>query len=756
MLQKILTMHPKSRSHLNQKGILSIFFFFYATQLLNAQNEEIAPLLYNPDLLSGHGSSFEKSKSKTFDSTFIYVTDTLNLPLLDEFSNNHFQKYSLDFNAPNVTSDKKYRMLEINTNLPIPNQLRFAGQVTFKRTFNVETATYVDTPFTPTIYNVGSLDTYPVSYVPTPLYPPYYIYDTIGISDESDTVWIADPGFYQDSATQFFMTISDPNAFWLDVKAYHNYRFAFNPRTLGVVTFDGLDENGFPYNIGSTAKGWADVLTSKPIDLSPYSINDSIYFSFLYQAGGLGDVPELGDSLVLEFFAVNQNQWKRVWGITGNGTNTFKAVHLPITEPNYFKKGFQFRFRNYGGLSGSLDHFHVDYVSLKKLSGYQDTLFKDFAFSYPLGSLLKEFTSVPWDHFKNNPQGKMNDKVAITVHNGSNLSENNQNGTIQVLYNGVVEGTFSLNAQILSGGNINYAPRTTYVSYHDLSGGYIFDTTKLNPYQEFQLRSNVSAQFPNFPFNDSTSGVQVFSNYYSYDDGTAEAAYGPTGKQARLAIKFNAYEADSLIGLKIHFVPSVNDVSGKLFLLSVWDDDNGRPGNLLYEDDVFIPRSPSYEKTRNGFKTFYFNDTMRVPVSTSFFVGWRQLDSDRLNVGLDRNLDNSDKTFYSVDNGNSWHKSAIKGSVMIRPVFSTELDKQLGLGLKNQEKKIGVYPNPTEDQLHINIPLEEFKGATLYGLTGTLIRTIDENQFTIADLTPGIYLLRINGSNQLIRICRKP
>jgi hypothetical protein len=349
----------------------------------------------------------------------------------------------------------------------------------------------------------------------------------------------------------------------------------------------------------------------------------------------------------------------------------------------------------------------------------------------------------------------MNDKTEIAVQNGSNLTENNQNGAIKVSYNGAVEGSFSLNAQVLSGGNINYGPRSTYTSYHDLSGGYNFDATKLGPEQVFDVSATASAQFPNLAQNDSTSGLQVFSNYYSYDDGTAEAAYGPTGAQSRLAMRFKSYESDSLIGLKIHFVPSVNDVSGKLFLITVWEDNGGLPGDVLYEDDIFFPRSPNYSGSRNGFLNYFFLDTMKVAVGTTFYVGWRQLDPERLNVGLDRNLDHSHNTFYSVDNGVTWKQSSIKGSVMIRPIFSTSLDTQLGISTLKHESPISIYPNPSEDKVVIDIPWDQFQGATLHTPSGTTVKTISETSFSVVDLSPGMYFLKIIGTGQLVRICRQ-
>jgi hypothetical protein len=722
---------------------------------LLAQGEEVGPLTRNFDLL-GKTMNIEKTGAQTFDSTFIYIPDTLQLPIFDEFTKNHFQVYSDDYNASGVSFEKKYRILDQVTLLPVGNQLTLTGQATFRRTFDLVTSTFVDQTFTPTAYQVGELSTYPVVYTTTNLYPPYYIYDTIGAPDFSDTVWITDPEFFQDSATQFFMQLSDPNAFWLDDRAYHNYRFAVNPRTLGVVSFDGLDAQGYPYAIGTSITNWADALTSKPIDLSLFTAGDSLYFSFLYQAEGFGDVPEPSDSLIVEFYAKELDQWFRVWGDSGQVTSEFKVGHIRLSEAKYFKKGFQFRFRNYGALSGSLDHFHIDYVHLRDLSGYQDTLFKDFAFSYPSGSLLKTYSSVPWDHYKNNFSGKMNDQYVVTVHNGSNLTENNQNGTVQVSYAGVPEGSFALNGQTLSGGNINYEPRTTYTSLHDLSGGYFFDPSKTEPQQLFDVLTTASAQFPNLAINDSSSFEQRFSNYYSYDDGSAEAAYGPTGVQARLAVKYVSYEEDSLIGLQMHFVPSVNNVSGNLFLITVWDSDGGVPGAVLYEDDVFFPRNPLYATERNGFINYYFKDTIKVAVGTEFFVGWRQLDPERLNIGLDRNLDNSDQTYYSVDNGISWNQSAIQGSVMLRPIFSTSLDPTLGLP-KASSKVAGVevYPNPAEDIVTIRGFEGTFSGANLFSLSGGLIKQIDDPVFSVEGIAPGMCFIQVNGSAQTCRLLIK-
>ncbi len=720
------------------------------------QGESTAPLTSNPDIYKAvkQKKGIEKSGT-TFDSTFIYYSDTLSLPFFDEFSKNHFQTYNASYSDPGVTFDKKYRILDNNTLLPITNDKYFTAQQTFRRIYDLTTSTYIDELFDDTLYKTCSLASYPVTYATTSLYPPYYIYDTIGGTDVSDTIWITNPEYFQDSATQFFSTINDPNSYWLDNKVYHNYRYAVNPWSLGVATFDGLNETGYPYAIESTVTNYADYLTSKPINMAGYDAGDSVYFSFLVQPEGLGDIPEASDSLVLEFYAKDLDQWFRIWSMSGAATSDFKVGHIRIEDPKYFKKGFQFRFKNYGALSGSLDHFHLDYVHLREFSGYQDTLFKDFAFSYPIGSLLKDYTSVPWDHYMNNSAGKMNDSVQVVVHNASNLPENNQNGLVEVSYNGVPEGNYTLNATILSGGNINYGPQTTYTSYHDFSAGYQYDITKTGNKQRFDILATAAAQFPNLAQNDSTTGHQYFANYYSYDDSTAEAAYGPTGAQARLAVKYDAYEADSLVGMYIHFVPSVNDVSNKLFLLTVWDDNNGEPGNVLYEDNVFFPRQPEYGSNRNQFITYYFMDTMKVAVGTTFYVGWRQFDPDRLNVGLDRNIDHSEKTFYSLNNGVTWIQSAIPGSVMIRPIVSTSMDNELGV--QEHQHSIAsavIYPNPTSNEISVRVENGLFKGLEIYNLQGKLILSSDVESVQLLDQPAGMYFVRVIGVDGMFKIIK--
>ncbi len=717
-----------------------LFLAIISTSYSFSQVLELGPMTSNPSI-SFNEKTLLKTGSNSIDSTFIFSTDTLSLPFYDEFSANKFQKYLGDFSANGVTSILYYRLIDPLSSLPLSASTSLTNQQTFNRIYDASTSTFIDNNFQATSVKVGDLTSYPVQYETLPLFPPYYIYDTIGVPDISDTLWITNPDFFQDSARQFFMPINDPSKLWTDDFAYHNYRFAVNPRSLGVVTFDGLDEMGFPYEIGTSITNYADKLTSKPIDLSNNLALDSIYFSFLYQAQGFGDIPEQSDSLVLEFYAKDLDQWFRVWGTNGGSVLPFKAAHIPLTENKYLKKGFQFRFRNYGSLAGSLDHFHIDYVHLRTASSHNDTLFKDFALVYPLNTLLKNYTSVPWDHYKNSLDNKMADSLKIELYNGSPTAENYQDGFLSFSLDNVFS-LFVLPGFNLAEQQINFFPREVLTSYHNLTNGNSFDKTLPGIQQSFTVKANASAQFPNDLINDSTGFFQNFTNFYSYDDGSSEAAFGPTGSQARLAVRFDAYEADSLIGVSFQFVPSVVDVSNKLFLLTVWSENDDEPDQILYEDDVFNPRNPIYPTGDEQFVTYYFLDTIKVPVNTSFFVGWRQLDPERLNLGLDRNLDFSSKIKFSVNGGATWLTSPFSGTAMIRPVFSTKLDQFIGINEETFDVKI--FPNPTTDIFQIILPQEDNNlEKILLDQTGRILLKTNENQIDLSNFSTGYFFLQI-------------
>ena len=732
--------------------LLGIVVVLFSTITLFAQ-ESIEPIGFE---VRGHGKQVLKAASATLDSTFVYTYDTLSLPILDEFSKSKFQDHHALPTDPNVTQQLYYELLDLSDN-PMPANSVYTSTIT--KRYTTSNGNTTNASLTPVSVKYNNLTTYPIQYSTVNAYPPYNIYDTLDYPNSPDTIYVDVPNYLQDSAMIFTAHLSDQNAIWIDSSAYRNFTHAVNPWTLGVVTFDGLNANGYPYAFGSTLTNYADYLTSKAIDLSSNTPSDSIYLSFLVQREGFGDEPEPSDSLILEFYSSSQDAWHRIWSINGGNLGDFQRAHIRITQAQYFTSGFKFRFKNYGGLSGMLDEFHLDYVYLRKNSGYQDTVFKDFAFVYPVGSLIKTYTQVPWDHWVNDPT-HMNPVVQVTVRNGSNLPENTPDGNVAISYNGTVEGNFNLQGQTLSNGDLNYAPYTVYPSFHDFSTGYVFSTTPSVEEKTFDIKSNATAPFAHPTINDTTYTQQVFGDVYAYDDGTAEAGYGITGAQARFALRFDPYEADTLIGVRIHFVPTVYDVSDKLFLLTVWADNNGVPGTVLYSDNFLNPRYPVYNDGRGVFTDYMIPDSMYVSLQQApFYVGIRQVDADRLNMGFDRNNNNSSKAFYSLNGGSTWSHSTIAGSQMIRPIFLTAANHDLAVHEEAAElNNWYVYPNPTSGLFHLRFDkMELYEGAIIRSISGQVIGTIDksETSFSLENYPQGMYFIEAIGNPSIVKVIRQ-
>ena len=724
------------------KNLLLLSILFFVCTALYAQHESLEPLLYQ---VRGEGKqqSLKTGTNPTINGQFFYNLDTLELPFFDDFCTNKFQPYTATPSDPNVTTVFYYSMLDAS-DVPMPLGTVFSELPTYKIEIDTIDDTQDTTWFVSTTIKYNSLASYPVDVYGTyEVYPPYIIIETLGTSIDPDTIWIEANLLMQDTAEVYIADVSNPEAVWIDYQAYHNYTRGVEPWSLGVVTFDGLDENGFPYAINTTFTDYADHLTSKVINLN-YPAVDSIYFSFLFQAGGFGDMPEEEDSLILQFFNVNTQLWENAWGTAGVPMSDFKLVHIPINQSRYLQNGFKFRFRNYGGLSGDLDNWHIDYVNLRRLSGYQDTLVKDFAFVYPVSTLLKDYTSIPWKHFRNNPSNLMSDNFELVVRNGSNLPENNQPGDLKVYYEGNLEHTYTFPGQALSAGDLNYAPRTVYYSYHDLGTDYEFPTSMSNDTTvvfDFEIAASAPfAQLTNS--NDTTRGQQVFANYYAYDDGSAEAAYGVTGLQARLAYQFHSLEPDSLVAVQMCFVPSVYDHRDKIFLLTVWGDNGGKPGAVLYQDDFFFPSSPVYMEGKDLFWHYYFRDNVKIPISGTFYVGWRQIEGDRLNIGFDRNTNAQSRVFYSTDGELNWFNSSFEGAMLMRPVVSSKLDYLLNVDDFEMEETtpLVVYPNPFTNTIHFSFvnPGE----VEVYALDGRKVVTSAWDEvIETTSLSTGIYVL---------------
>jgi hypothetical protein len=737
-------------------------FAVFLSLLSFAQEEFVRPLLVNPNISP---TVYQQRLGNTLDSTFIYNIDTLDLPVWDDFSISKFIPYTAGYTDGNVTSQLYYQLMNSTNTVPQNPALTFCNTdhahhdtISMIGTVATTFTSYFPTPIS---VWVNDLTAFPVTGILTNLYEECYVLvDSIidGVPDpDQDTIfYTASPDFVQDSARVFMVDYADPTKIWIDKYAYHNYTYAYQPWSLGVATLDGVDENGWPYDFGNTsAHESADVLTSRPINLAG-KIN--VYLTFLYQAEGYGNAPEIDDSLLLEFWIVDSNRWMPSgWYSQMNPTpiDVWDTVHWQIPSAA-LDDGFRFRFRNWASTSGALDHWHIDYVNLKDNDLPTVSNFSDLAISEPIKTILDDYTSVPWDHFKNaDASDKMIDTLKVRVYNSDLTPTNFANGGLEIRFENMLQGgsPYTLaNPAITSEWTGNWELGLNKYPY-PLQANYTFnDGVTAAPQAAFDIKLNIDAAVSGsnvYDVNDTTYYVQDFRNYYSYDDGSAEAAYGITGSHSLLAYKFEAYEEDTLTGVLMHFVPSVYDHSDELFLLTVWDDNAGQPGAIIYQDDYFNTQSPEYSGAMNGFRYYTFMANGKVAVPQTFYVGWEQIGSTSLNVGMDQNVANGDKIYRNVSG--SWLTSAFSSSLLIRPVFSTGLNYTLSDEVLEEKVvetvSVNLYPNPVNQQLTIETNANYFS-VTLYDITGRVVMTIlNETQLDVSGLMNGIYIADIRDAN---------
>ncbi|MCG8574888.1 MAG: T9SS type A sorting domain-containing protein [Flavobacteriales bacterium] len=748
-----------------------IYLFGFLVSLSAFGQEQIFPLKSNPYLFSEKVFQ-ERSGATTIDSTFIYSMDTLELPIWDDFSLNKFEQYDADYTDPEVSSTWYYALLDESMAVLHLDSTYCDSTLAHHDTI-VVTEGIVDTytSYFPTVQtiNVSDLCNYPVEYVEMNLYRECYtLVDSVidGVPDPDQDTIFYEPTFVQDSAHVFFVDVDNPDLIWVDHYACHNYRFAVDPWSLGVATFDGLNENGMPYDFGNaSAHEEADHLTSKHINLAGKT---DVYLTFLYQAKGHGNDPDDQDSLLLDFWNPDSGKWyPSGWFVDGTVTpNEWDTVHwaIPIA---LLKDGFRFRFRNWASTSGALDHWHIDYVNLKDNDLPTIDNFSDLAISYPINTLLKDYTSVPWDHFQNaDAASKMVDEAELFVFNSDNDATNFSDGNLEIRHNGILQGgsPFVLpNAAVGGGWTGNWEVGLNAYPY-DVNGIYSYDNSVTSdPQAMFDVKINIASDVgaSNVHLeNDTNYFQQRFDNYYSYDDGSAEAAYGLNGAHAFLAYEFEAYEVDTLTGILMHFVPWVDDLSSKLFLLTVWEDDGGKPGEIIYQDDYFEAHSPNYAGSKSGFKYFEFYNTeyavdvpgepknrLGVPLTgTKFYVGWEQIDDESLQIGLDWNIDNGEKIWRNTSG--TWLQSSFDCSLLIRPVFSTGLNYTLSQDdLQNTGMEISMYPNPTTNQLNFTGLPDQF-ALSIFDMSGRLVhQSLNETSILVSDLETGVYVVDIRDEN---------
>ncbi len=526
---------------------------------------------------------------------------------------------------------------------------------------------------------------------------------------------------------------------WSDNYAFINNTYSNQQITIGIATLDALDNEGKLYETATSEGFEADHLTSQPLNLN-YPSTENIWLSFYYQPGGLGDKPELKDSLTLQFFAPEESRWRSVWKADTSRQLKFKPVIIRIENSRYLKNGFKFRFVNWASLSsdikdpsmiGNCDHWNIDYVYLDKNRNAADTSIADVAFRAPLRSILKTYEAMPWKQFRQVYLQEMGSAIPIHYRNNDIITRNvTRNFEIRDMFTNTISHSFSAGAANVDPfTNVDYNANLIYTFNNSSTDSAIFRITCYLKTDDFDPKGN-----------DTIIYNQVFRNYFAYDDGSSEGGYGINGQGSRnamVAYRFKSYLQDTIRAIRICFNDSYLNSNQRAFDLMIWDDNNGLPGNVIYSaDNVLV--EPGDEI--NGYHTYILPDG--VMVNGVFYAGWRQRSETFLNAGFDVNTPNRSRQYYWL-NG-TWLQSQKDGSIMIRPVVGAPIKSTSSDDVNPPDpKRYTIWPNPASDYINLNCSdLANSRSAfiSIIDMQGReLMKVQYSERIDISRIRPGIY-----------------
>ncbi len=539
---------------------------------------------------------------------------------------------------------------------------------------------------------------------------------------------------------------------WLDRDVYINNNFAVNPPSIGVATFDLLNQSGLIYDTSNTNQFPADFLTSKFIDLSNYAPSDSIYLSFFYQPQGTSySSPQNADSLVLQF-RTSDKDWLSIWSVTGSTLKDFKQIMIPVIDTSYLKNSFQFRFFNYASIGGSQnqedaindDYWNLDYIVLDTARSINDTSHIDISFTHFNSSLFLGYYSVPWKHYNLNKMPM--DSIDFRFRN---LDKEDRAANFYT-YQLYVNNTLTDNIKV---GSINISAFSTAARINtldEISNQTGFNSnipSNLNDSTEFKVvkfyKEFITNSDSSYLYNDTSKYSQYFYNYYAYDDGSAESGLAILQSGEKYAFKIAPLQSDTLRGLSMFFnrYKDYGTADPSVFSLCVWDNNNGKPGDIIYQEDNI---SPKYKNGINSFSTYKFKEA--VYVEDTIFVGFINDTQKGYSIGYDFNNDNNNQVYYTTSN--TWYHLS-KGTPMIRALMGDNF-VDISVPESPSKESIKVYPNPTNNTLRIQLKEQTQYQLRIYNNIGRLLinKTIINSQnINLKEYGSGVYLILIQNKN---------
>lgn len=518
--------------------------------------------------------------------------------------------------------------------------------------------------------------------------------------------------------------------------------------TVGVLTLDAIDVQGWLYDAASVEVFPADTATSLPVRLDSLSPSDSVVLSFYYMPGGgtgqmwerMGLTPDAQDTLFLDFYKAADSMWHTVWFCGGSereeGEPRWRYAAVALTDIGYFDSTFRFRFRNFASLestpkagkAGNCDYWHIDYLLMdSSRTMAPEPAMRDIAFAAPAPSLLRGYRAMP---FRQYVAGDMVTTMEMKI-------TNRYSSELATQYGFSIQDSLGNELYSYDGGYENAPPFATG-GYQTAAGhaspqvGYTFPTMTEPTTYEVVHTVRAGSSGDDYGKNDTVRYRQIFSNYYAYDDGTPENGYSltSTAPSMLLAYRFDLSVEDTLTAIDIFFNSTLDEANADIdFHLMLWTvGTDGKPQEVLYRDEARRRPVPG------RFNRYILESP--VLVQGGLFVGFEQQGNDFINLGFDRS-NNTAGRIYSHTEGD-WKQSYLSGSLMIRPYFgiaaTVEIDKPQVMAFCPV-----VYPNPASEWVRVNT---EVRCLALYDMFGRKVAESQQASLYVGSQPDGVYLLR--------------
>ena len=578
--------------------------------------------------------------------------------------------------------------------------------------------------------------------------------------------------FWDDFSYSDTLTYPKESLWQYGKSVFMNNGLGIKQPTKNIVTFDGVDSLGKPYNVNDVlAKGLADKLVSQPIQMNLVdpALRGTVYLSFFYQVKGRGENPDLGDQLILSC-KNSDNKWESIYVIENNDAlqpDVFYQAVIPVTSDRFFHKAFQFRLQNFARLSGPYDTWNVDYIYLNTGRSVSDTPYPDRSVSSALNSLFVDYYAMPVRHFLKNTSGNLK-KPSLDLYNlkSGNLQPFDYSTEAKIttkIGNKVTSkkiildvaqdpGTILVGLQFLKLTLNKIPPESAFDPSADSIGIKLKYgmSTKDNIPPEQNGDYNAAKYSPiDFRTNDTIQANYTLASYYAYDDGSAEYGAGLNQSGSYLAFKFNlkSSQSETLTYVDIYF-PEFGDNTNQSLKLQIRSDLTDPTSTILYEQNINVKRT-----TQSKFVRYTLSPS--VVVTGAFYIGWKQLSSASIPVGLDKNTDNGDKIYYNT-NGTWIQNVTVKGSMMVRAGFGKEAAPDPITGVETKSTHSPIYPNPSSGTCFLPAEAENVFALDFTGrkLETDVQQLNDKKSLRFLSPVSGLVIVRysLNGKPQVEKI----